>query len=162
MYWDPLPYYCKAYSATKILFIEECQIEINSMCVCVCVCDGTYCMAGATATAGTAMAVPPFGKTYASIYLSCMVWIATMLLNCAKLKKDTCLVHPDMHSLWSSIWVRIGFCVQFLQRRPLQTTASGSASLLKAFVDTSMKDMELTIHNVKLLSEMSPPQRVAY
>ena len=53
--------------------------------------------------------------------------------------------------------------MQFLQRRPLQTTASGSASLLKAFVDTSMKDMELTIHNlVKLLSEMSPPQRVAY
>ena len=53
--------------------------------------------------------------------------------------------------------------MQFLQRRPLQTTASGSVSLLKAFVDTSMKDMELTIHNlVKLLSEMSPPQRVAY
>ena len=53
--------------------------------------------------------------------------------------------------------------MQFLQRRPLQTTASGSASLLKAFVDTSMKDMELTIYNlVKLLSEMSPPQRVAY
>ena len=50
--------------------------------------------------------------------------------------------------------------MQFLQRRPLQTTASGSASLLKAFVDTSMKDMELTL--VKLLSEMSPPQRVAY
>ena len=32
--------------------------------------------------------------------------------------------------------------------------------LLKAFVDTSMEDMELTIHN--LLSEMSPAQRVAY
>ena len=52
--------------------------------------------------------------------------------------------------------------MQFLQRRPLQTTASGSASLLKAFVDTSMKDMELTIHNLVKLSEMSPPQRVAY
>ena len=53
--------------------------------------------------------------------------------------------------------------MQFLQRRPLQTTASGSASPLKALVDTSMKDMELTIHNlVKLLSEMSPTQRVAH
>ena len=59
--------------------------------------------------------------------------------------------------------LELDFVCNFYKEDLSKQQLQAQLPLLKALVDTSMKDMELTIHNlVKLLSEMSPTQRVAH